>query len=143
VWNLGEEISNTIAEIKSFSDFFKQVDPYKHSVDAHTGIDSSLYTNLLGHPTFDGASLQTYPITVFNNTLRWVKGSEANGHKWIVTNDEQSPSVDGVKPDSVDPDHNDIRQNALWGNIMVGTHGRPNDQTFSQPFTLIFLVGDD
>jgi hypothetical protein len=118
-WNLAEEISNTIPQIKAFSDFFKANDPYKHLVVTHTSIDTTLYTNLLGHSTFEGASLQTDPSKVFGNTLRWVNASKNASHKWIVTNDEQGPSSDGVVPDSVDPSHNTIRQQVLWGNIMV------------------------
>jgi hypothetical protein len=118
-WNLAEEISNTIPQIKQFSDYFHQTDPYNHIVVAHTRPDSTLYTQLLGYPTFDGPSLQTGPSHVFPNTLRWVTDSAKSGHKWIVTNDEQNPASTGLLPDSIDPNHDTIRQLVLWGNIMV------------------------
>jgi hypothetical protein len=78
-----------------------------------------MYSQLTGYTSFDGPSLQTSPENVFKNTLQWVKASAATGHKWIVTNDEQNPARDGVLPDLVDPNHDTIRQQALWGNIMV------------------------
>ena len=119
-WNLGEEITNTLVQIRQFSDFIKETDPYKHAVVSHTfPYDIDVYDELLGYPTFDGPSLQQRPEGVFDLTLRFVEESAAANHKWIVTNDEQNPASDGVVPDSEDPDHDRIRQLALWGNIMV------------------------
>jgi hypothetical protein len=119
-WNLSEEIINTISQIKQFSNYLKANDPYQHIVVIHTHTqDLDIYMSLTGHPTFDGASLQTLPANVFPLTLQWVQNSAAAGHKWIVTNDEQSPANAGVVPDSVDPNHDVIRQRVLWGNIMV------------------------
>jgi hypothetical protein len=119
-WNLSEEITNTISQIKQFSDYFKANDPYRHIVVTHTYPQNlNVYANLTGHPTFDGASLQSLPANVFQNTLQWVQASAAAGHKWIVTNDEQNPASTGVVPDSVDSNHDVIRQRALWGNMMV------------------------
>jgi hypothetical protein len=118
-WNLAEEITNPVPNIKMFTDYFKEIDPYQHIVVAHTPSNSQIYTQLIGYPTFDGPSLQTNPHNVFNNTLQWVQASATAGHSWIVTNDEQNSARDGVVPDSVDPNHDIIRQQALWGNIMV------------------------
>jgi hypothetical protein len=120
-WNLAEEITNPVRNIKMFSDYFKEIDPYKHIVVTHTPSNSQLYSQLTGYSTFDGPSLQTNPTNVFKNTLQWVTASAAAGHKWIVTNDEQNSASDGVLPDLVDPNHNTIRQQVLWGNIMVRT----------------------
>ena len=139
-WNLGEEITNTVTQIKQFSDFFKSTDPYKHMVVAHTYPQSlSLYAELTGHLSIDGASLQTLPANVFQNTLQWVQNSALAGHKWIVANDEQNPADTGVVPDSVDPNHDVIRQRVLWGNIMVCKLLYSNDSVFillniSNPF---------
>jgi hypothetical protein len=125
-WNLAEEIVNTIPQIKQFSDYFKLIDPYKHIVVAHNVPGSTLYSPLLGHPTFDGASLQAKPSNVFADTLRWVNGSATSGRKWIVTNDEQNSAAAGVVPDVNDTEHEVIRRQVLWGNIMV----RSNDYHF-------------
>lgn len=118
-WNLSEEISNPVERINEFADFFKDTDPYNHIVLFHTGSNSDLYTEFLGYPSIDGASLQDNPSRVFSNTLRWVLQSAALGKKWIVSNDEQNSANDGVLPDRVDPSHDIIRINSLWGNIMV------------------------
>jgi hypothetical protein len=118
-WNLGEEITNTIPQIKSFADYFKQIDPYQHLVVTHTYPGDNLYQDLYGYPTFDGVSLQTNPDTVFSNSLRWITGSAATGRKWVVANDEQGTAGDGVKPDADDASHDIIRMDVLWGNIMV------------------------
>lgn len=118
-WNLSEEITNTIEQIKEFADYFKEFDPYDHNVVFHTGSNSDLYADFLGYPSIDGASLQNRPDFAFSITLRWVTQSAAAGKKWVVANDEQNSAFNGVLPDSVDPDHDDIRENALWGNIMV------------------------
>jgi hypothetical protein len=52
-----------------------------------------------------------------------VKKSKAAGRTWIVSSDEQAPASVGVVADSVDPNHDTIRKNALWGNIMAGGAG--------------------
>ena len=123
-WNLAEEVSNTASQIKSFSDYFRAVDPYQHMVVFHTrpniGYDT-LYKSLIGYPTIGGISLQTHPDSVFSKTLQWIDESASAGHKWIVTNDEQNSAQDGVVPDAIDPNHDLIRQQALWGNIMVSS----------------------
>jgi hypothetical protein len=121
-WNLAEEITNPVDQIKEFADYFKEVDPYDHSVVFHTNSNSGLYSNFLGFPSVDGTSLQNKPSLVFSATLRWVTQSAAAGKKWVVANDEQNPANSGVVPDSVDPDHDTIREDVLWGNIMVRTN---------------------
>jgi Domain of unknown function (DUF5060) len=120
-WNLSEEISNPVDKINEFAEFFKATDPYNHVVLFHSRSNSELYTDFLGSPSIDGVSLQDNPLNVFANTLRWVLQSSAVGKKWIVSNDEQNSANDGVLPDRVDPTHDFIRINSLWGNIMVSS----------------------
>ena len=45
------------------------------------------------------------------------------GRKWIVCLDEIGPANTGVKPDADDPDHDEVRKQALWGNLMAGGAG--------------------
>jgi hypothetical protein len=124
-WNLGEENTNTDAQRKSFATYFHKNDPYKHPIVVHTYTNEKelVYTPLLGFPFFDGASLQSLPTKIFSDTLLWVKESEANNHKWVIANDEQNPSRSGVLPDEYDLQHDDVRKNILWGNIMAGGAG--------------------
>jgi Domain of unknown function (DUF5060) len=120
-WNLGEENSNTDAQRKQFADWIRAIDPYKHPIVVHTftGDQSNVYGPLYGYPTFEGASLQSDAFNVLKDTLARVTESTAAGRPWVVANDEQGPSGTGVMPDSNDFNHNDIRQQVLWGNIMV------------------------
>jgi Putative collagen-binding domain of a collagenase len=82
------------------------------------------YGPLLGLDTFDGASLQSDNSSlVFNETLEWVQRSANSGRKWVVASDEIGHWKIGVKPDNIDPTHDEIRKDVLWGNIMAGGAG--------------------
>lgn len=120
-WNLGEENTNTDAQRKDFCDWIRALDPYKHPIVVHTPIEdqNSVYGALYGYPNFEGASIQSQAANVFRDTLARVKDSAAAGRPWVVANDEQGNAQTGVMPDSADPEHNDIRELVLWGNIMV------------------------
>lgn len=121
-WNLGEEITNEIEQIKDFCDYFAATDPYRHPVVAHTFPNKGVivYNAMLGHSTFDGPSIQTKPVLVHELTKKWRDSSLDAGHPWVVTNDEQNSQYRGVMPDSV-ADNNQalIRKRVLWGNIMA------------------------
>lgn len=90
-WNLGEENTNTDAQRKQFSDYFKEVDPYDSPVVMHTiqAQKEEAYAPLLGHPSFNGASLLSGVESGFSDTLEWVQRSAAAGQKWVVAFDEQ------------------------------------------------------
>ena len=89
---------------------------------------SRCYTfQLINKPSFEGASIQALPANVFVDTLAAVKDSKAAGRPWVVANDEQGNARTGVMPDSDDPDHDNIRQQALWGNIMVSPVAAPQN----------------
>jgi hypothetical protein len=126
VWNLGEENTNTDAQRKSFADFLRQLDPYDSPVVVHTypGQYDSVYTPLLGHPSFEGPSLQMGGANQTHaETVKWVQRSASNGRKWFVSLDEIGPANDGVLTDAEDFDHDNPRKNALWGNLMGGGAG--------------------
>ena len=121
---MGEEITNTDEEIKQFSDFFKEVDPYDHPIVAHTRTRHSqqkeIYKPLLGYQNYDGVSLHAFLNVSFDEVRYWVQQSAAAGKKWVVSFDEVAPSSTGVLPDANDTKHNSIRSTALWGTIMAG-----------------------
>ena len=75
----------------------------------------AVFGALYGHPTFDGASIQSRATNVFRDVFDRVHESEAAGRPWVVANDEQGPSRSGLVPDQIDPDHDVIRTNVLWG----------------------------
>lgn len=124
-WNLGEENTNTKEQRRAFADFIRELDPYDHLIAVHTQTmeKDDVYVPLLGHPTFDGASLQSKIYEVQSETKRWIDRSAASGRPWIVTNDEQNPCKAGVLPDAEDFWHNTVRKYTLWGNIMAGGAG--------------------
>lgn len=124
-WNLGKQTTNTDAQRKEFSDFFKANDPYGHPVVVHAfvGGEERTYRPLLNYSSFDGASLESLSDSTFNETLQWIQVSHNTGKDWIVYDDEQKPNCIGVVPDEVDLTHDVIRKNFLWGNIMAGGAG--------------------
>ena len=55
--------------------------------------------------------------------MDWVQESAQSNQNWIVVYDEQGSAQVCVAPDADDPDHDSIRTNVLWGNIMAGGGG--------------------
>ena len=126
VWNLGEENTNTDAQRKAFADHIRALDVYAHPTVIHTfpGQYDSVYTPLLGHGTLEGPSLQMGNMnSTHSETLKWVARSAAAGRQWVVCLDEIGPANAGVVPDSVDFWHDNVRKQALWGNLMAGGAG--------------------
>jgi len=112
---------------KDMAAYVKNTDPYKNPVVLHTlpnhDLRDSILSELLGFPYLDGPSLQTSVDDVYSETIKWRKISADNGRKWVVCSDEIGPASTGAKPDADDPEHNDIRQKVLWGNLMGGGGG--------------------
>jgi hypothetical protein len=123
VWNLGEENTNTDAQRKAFCKYIKDLDPYDHPIVCHTfpGKYDEVYTPLLGCEYFDGPSLQTNDT--HSQTVKWIDSSAKAGRNWFVSLDEIGPADTGVKPDSEDYWHDEVRTKHLWGNLMAGGAG--------------------
>jgi hypothetical protein len=123
VWNLGEENTNTDAQRKAFCKYIKDLDPYDHPIVCHTfpGKYDEVYTPLLGCEYFDGPSLQTNDT--HNQTVKWIDSSAKAGRNWFVCLDEIGPAHTGVKPESDDYWHDEVRAKHLWGNLMAGGAG--------------------
>jgi VCBS repeat-containing protein len=128
LWNLGEENTNTDAQRKAFADYIEALDPYDHPIVVHTfpkDMDA-VYQSLLGYPSVDGASLHIRPELVHAKTLEWIAKSDGAGRPWLVTVDEVGPAQTGVMPDGADgaaANHDLVRAEALWGNLMAGGGG--------------------
>lgn len=128
-WNLGEENSNTLAQQKSFADFFKQTDPYKHAVLMHTYPDEhNLYEGLLGYGAFDGPTLQFGNIpnsatnlnNVYETAKTWLQKSTEAGKPWVVTFTEAS-GANAPRPNTtVDKTQ---RVFWMWASAMSGGAG--------------------
>jgi hypothetical protein len=126
VWNLGEENTNTDEQRKAFCRHFDQLDAYGHPIVVHTfpGKYDEVYAPLVGFTPFYGPSLQLGRLNQTHaETVKWVERSTAAGRPWYVCHDEAGPADTGVKPDSVDPGHDEVRRYALWGNLLGGGSG--------------------
>jgi hypothetical protein len=126
VWNLGEENTNTTAQLKSFARYVRGLDPYDHPIVVHTFPSQyeKVYAPLLGDPFFSGASLQVGRMErCAEVTTTWLRRSAEAGRPWAAFLDEIGPAKIGVKPDSDDPDHDDVRRHALWAPLMSGGSG--------------------
>jgi hypothetical protein len=136
VWNIGEEngwndgnpygVANSDTQRRMFSDYLRRLDPYHHPIIVHTlpGDYEKIYQPLLGHPAIEGASLQMgNPQDTHAETLKWLNRSADSGRPWFVCLDEIGPADTGVKPDADDYWHDDVRHDALWGNLMAGGSG--------------------
>lgn len=126
VWNLGEENTNTTEQLKAFCGYLDAIDAYDHPIVVHTypGKYDEVYTPLLGFPQFYGPSLQMGRMErTHAETVKWVERSAASGRPWYVCHDEVGPADTGVKPDSLDPDHDGVRRHVLWGNLLGGGSG--------------------
>lgn len=131
-WNLGEENTQTTAEIKDMAGYIRSTDPYGHPLVLHTypNQQDKQYSPLVGENTLDGLSLQNEWSHTHKLTAKWLDASAKSGHLWVVANDEQGPAGTGVPPD---PDYpgktktkhtiHDIRKATLWGNLMAGGAG--------------------
>ena len=138
VWNIGEENgwedgkrgksgrANTHGQRKAFAEYIREVDPWNHPIVVHTlpGRYDEIYGPLLGHPAYEGPSLQVKLGPDINEqTKKWIDRSAQAGKQWVVTLDEIGPPETGVKPDADDPNHDDVRHHALWGTLMAGGAG--------------------
>jgi hypothetical protein len=145
-WNIGEENTQSTAEVADMARYLHETDPYDHNIVIHTfpGQQDEVYTPLLGDASLlTGASLQNSWDSVHRRTLKWLEASAAAGKPWVVANDEQNPASLGVPPDAGFQGHDgvarlrgdgspaetrgysrhDIRKLTLWGNLMAGGAG--------------------
>ena len=135
-WNMGEE--NGYAEFtpkaqnteqrKAMSSYFKETDPYRNFVVLHTHSARKhrydILDALLGYQDLDGPSLQINPPSeVHAETRHWIAASAEAGKPWVVNLDEIGPHYNGALPDEIDPEHDTVRYESLWGNLMAGGGG--------------------
>ncbi len=128
VWNLGEENTNTTAQVEDFCKYIKAVDPYDNAIVIHTFPDKrdDVYTPLLGFKDLDGASLQFKGDweNINKETTHWLEESAKANREWMVNLDELGPAALGMDPDNK-PNHkqNEALRGALWGNLFAGGGG--------------------
>jgi len=128
-WNLGEENTNTTAQVRQFCEYFKNNDPYQHHIVLHTYPNEmeKVYAPLLGNRSeLTGLSLQTSQPNfqnVHNHVKIWVQKSAKAGKPWPVACDEPGDATHSLVPDKDNPAHDNVRINALWGALMAGGWG--------------------
>ena len=137
VWNLGEENghtpwnddpSQTDQQRKDMAAWFTENDPYGHPVVIHTLPDVTLkgpiLNPLLGNKDLDGISHQTSnKLVVHNDMVEWRNRSDSAGHAWILAMDEIGPWHTGSQADAIDPAHDTLRKDVMWGSFMAGAYG--------------------
>ena len=124
VWNLGEENNTPDPDRKAIAAHIRALDPYDHPITVHTHANKAdtFYDGLLGDPNFEATSIQSHPERSYQEALELTRRSAEAG-PWVVFHDEQNPASHGVAPDADDPDHDLVRIETLWGNLMGGGSG--------------------
>lgn len=127
-WNLGEEVGYvnkvSTAQKVAWAEYFAAHDPYRHHIVIHNG---NKHYDLMGDASpLTGFSLQTNQEDfrhVHSSTLNYLRRSVEAGKPWVVACDEPGDAQHSLIPDKENPEHDNARQNALWGNLMAGGAG--------------------
>ena len=128
VWNLGEENNTPDYDRKEIARYIRALDIYRHPITVHTHAGKALtfYDGILGDPFFEATSIQSSMNRYNNEAIILRQRSAQAGRKWAIFGDEQNPASTGVVPDEDDPNHDEPRKNAIWGNLMGGGSGVTN-----------------
>ena len=136
LWDMGEENGpadfspdgQNDAQREAMIAYFKEADPYQHPVMIHTHAARQerydVLNPLLGNNDLDGSSLQINPPSEgHEETKHWIAASAEAGQPWVVHLDEMGPYYHGALPDQADMEHDTVRYEWLWGNLMAGGGG--------------------
>ena len=133
-WNIGEEngkwVENhptpwqTTTQRLACAQYFYENDPYQHHIVIHNG---QQFYDLLGPESkYTGLSIQTNREdfgNVHSAVLKWRELAKDADKNWANAVDEPGDHRYSLVPDKVNPEHNNARQNALWGALMAGAWG--------------------
>lgn len=145
-WNLGEENTQSIEQIRDMARFIRETDPYDHNIVLHTypNRQEEIYGPLLGDASvLTGLSIQNSDVSdTHSEAVYWVSQSEDAGHPWVVAHDESGNAGTGTPPDDDYPGMTEakqqlaeaenapklptvpeIRSEVLWGNLLGGGAG--------------------
>lgn len=136
IWDMGEENgyakfspnAQTTKQRRAMFQYFAENDPYQNPVMLHThawsGDRDPILQPLLGDASLDGPALQVNPPReVHQVTKQWITASAETGRPWVVSLDEVGPHYNGALPDELDPEHDTLRHEVLWGSLMAGGGG--------------------
>ncbi len=133
-WNIGEENGKwvddhptpwqTTTQRLACAQYFYDHDPYHHHIVIHNGQE---FYDLLGPESkYTGLSIQTNREdfgNVHGTVLKWRKLGDQAHKNWASAVDEPGDHRYSLVPDNINPEHNNARQNALWGALMAGAWG--------------------
>lgn len=133
-WNIGEENGRwmeedvtpwqTTTQRLACARYFYDHDPYRHHIVIHNG---QPFYDLLGPESkYTGLSIQTNRedfANVHGSVLRWRNLARAAKKVWANAVDEPGDHRFSLVPDKIDPQHDNARQNALWGALLAGAWG--------------------
>ncbi len=133
-WNIGEENTQTTAQVVDMMQYIRDIDPYDHLIVLHTKPNDQIlkYTPLLGSASeMTGVSLQIQDVLTHDEIKQWIDASAAAGKQWVVANDEQGLPTVGVATDATYsgdrgtvPDNREtVRDEILYGTLMAGGWG--------------------
>ena len=133
-WNIGEENGKwmkkhptpyqTTTQRLACAQYFYDHDPYRHHVVIHNG--QAFYDIMGPESKYTGLSVQTHKPDfshVYGAVRQWRALSDRHKLNWAIAVDEPGDAQFSVVPDNINPDHDNARQNALWGAIMAGAWG--------------------
>ena len=137
LWDLGEENgqvdwnddpAQTDDQRRAMIEWFAKNDPYQHPVLLHTQPHKSgkdlILPPLLGNAGLDGLSLQIgTPTDVYSEVRKWRHRADSSNHRWLLAMDEIGPWYSGSLSDDMDPAHDTLRQEVLYGALMAGCWG--------------------
>ena len=147
VWNLGEENGHTDEnrrfgrgttpeQMIAFATAIRELDPYDHPIVVHhyPFEQDKVFGPLIGHPQFEGPSLQIdgpylkeRGLDYNGEVRRWIEASADAGRPWVVSIDEPLGWEFGLVPDEnaggQGVSQDDARRYVLWGTLMAGGAG--------------------
>ncbi|NJC27497.1 DUF5060 domain-containing protein [Neolewinella antarctica] len=135
-WNVGEENGKwrgreetpvqTTSQRLAMARYFYENDPYRHHVVIHDG--QEFYDIMGPESKYTGLSLQTNQpnfTNVYPDIRYWLDLSKKEDLKWAVAIDEPGDAQHSLVPDAdnTEQQHDNARQNALWGGLLAGAWG--------------------
>lgn len=119
-WNLGEENNNSLEQLASFADTIRTLDPYDHPITVHTHFNAAevRYQELSRMTNLEATSIQGTATNYNRWAIQFRNQSATNQHRWVIYGDEQSPAIESDMSNI-----EQLRRDALWGNLMGGGAG--------------------
>jgi len=119
-WNLGEENNNSVEQLQGFADYIRALDPYDHPIAVHSHYNAAAtrYPAFYGLNNFEATSIQGTATSYNGWAINFREASAAANRPWVIYGDEQGPAVES---DMSNVDQ--LRREALWGNLMGGGAG--------------------